>query len=246
MARSIAIEKLDVAYGGIQALSQVDLEVCAGEIVAVLGANGAGKTTLLNTISGLVRSRAGRILIDGEEVNGWRAERIARSGVRLVPEGRRIFTRLTVEENLRLGGYFLVPPVFRARFDELVGLFPLLGERRASYAGYLSGGEQQIVAVSRALISKPDILLLDEPSAGLSPIATATVYESLSRVAAQTSITMLVVEQNVRWALNIAQRGYVLDLGEVKLAGTRAELEGDSRVAALYLGENENAEVIES
>lgn len=246
MARAIVIEKLDVAYGGIQALFNVGLTVEAGEIVTVLGANGAGKTTLLNTVAGLVKARSGRVEIDGVAINGWRTEKIAQSGVKLVPEGRRIFTRLTVEENLRLGGYSLANAVFRSRFDELAALFPLLGQRRGSYAGYLSGGEQQIVAVSRALISKPDVLLLDEPSAGLSPIATATVYDSLARVAAETSITMLVVEQNVRWALKIASRGYVLDLGSVKLAGTRAELESDSRVTALYLGENDDTEAIAS
>jgi branched-chain amino acid transport system ATP-binding protein len=133
--------------------------------------------------------------------------------VRLVPEGRRIFARLTVEENLRLGAYFSTKKEFRERFEELAALFPLLADRRTSYAGYLSGGEQQIVAVSRALISKPDVLLLDEPSAGLSPIATATVYHSLQEVARDMGITILIVEQNVRWALEIAERGYVLELG---------------------------------
>lgn len=236
MARSISIQNLSVAYGGIQALFDINISVGAGEIVTVLGANGAGKTTLLNAIAGLVPARAGRVLVDGVAINSWRAERIALSGVRLVPEGRRIFTRLTVEENLRLGAYFAPHRVFRERFDELAALFPLLAERRTSFAGHLSGGEQQIVAVSRSLISKPDVLLLDEPSAGLSPIATATVYNALRRVAEESGITMLVVEQNVRWALEFAQRGYVLELGSVKLEGAREALEKDDRVTALYLG----------
>jgi branched-chain amino acid transport system ATP-binding protein len=236
MARSISIQNLNVAYGGIQALFDVNFDVGAGEIVTVLGANGAGKTTLLNAIAGLVPALSGRILVDGVALNSWRAERIARFGVRLVPEGRRIFTRLTVEENLRLGAYFTPNRLFKERFDELVALFPLLAERRNSFAGHLSGGEQQIVAVSRSLISKPDVLLLDEPSAGLSPIATATVYNSLRRVAQESAITILVVEQNVRWALEFAQRGYVLELGSVKLQGTRETLEKDDRVTALYLG----------
>jgi branched-chain amino acid transport system ATP-binding protein len=236
MARSISIQDLSVGYGGIQALFDVNLEVGVAEIVTVLGANGAGKTTLLNTIAGLVPARSGRVLVDGAAITSWRAEQIARSGIRLVPEGRRIFTRLTVEENLRLGAYFSSSNVFRSRYDELAALFPLLAQRRNSYAGYLSGGEQQIVAVSRALISKPDILLLDEPSAGLSPIATATVYNSLQQVARDMRITILVVEQNVQWALKIAERGYVLELGSVKLKGTRADLAKDDRVTALYLG----------
>jgi branched-chain amino acid transport system ATP-binding protein len=236
MARSIVIQDLSVSYGGIQALFDVSLQAAAGEIVAVLGANGAGKTTLLNAIAGLVRTKSGQVLVDGKVINGTRAETIARSGVRLVPEGRRIFTRLSVEENLRLGAYFVSRQEFRRRFDELAALFPILGERRNGFAGYLSGGEQQIVALSRSLISRPDVLLLDEPSAGLSPIATQLVYTSLKSVARDMGITILLVEQNVRAALEIASRGYVLELGSVKLAGDRSELERDKRVAALYLG----------
>jgi branched-chain amino acid transport system ATP-binding protein len=239
VARSISIEDLSVSYGGIQALFNVHLKAAAGEIVAVLGANGAGKTTLLNAIAGLVPIRSGKVLVDGTPINGVRAEMIARSGIRLVPEGRRIFTRLTVEENLRLGAYFSNDREFRRRYDELVALFPLLQERRKSFAGYLSGGEQQIVAVSRSLISKPDVLLLDEPSAGLSPMATQTVYGSLRQVAQETGITILLVEQNVRAALEIAGRGYVLELGSVKLEGDRTTLDKDKRVAALYLGATE-------
>jgi branched-chain amino acid transport system ATP-binding protein len=236
MGRSITIRDLCVRYGGIQALFGVSLDVAAGEVVAVLGANGASKTTLLHAIAGLVPAQSGSILVDGVAINRWRAEQIVRSGISLVPEGRRIFARLSVEENLRLGAYFVSAAVFRTRFEELVEIFPLIAERRRSYAGYLSGGEQQIVALARSLISKPDVLLLDEPSAGLSPIATANVYRSLRVFARDSKITMLLVEQNVRWALELAHRGYVLELGRVKLEGTSAALEKDERVAALYLG----------
>jgi branched-chain amino acid transport system ATP-binding protein len=236
MGRSITIKDLCVRYGGIQALFGVSLDVAAGEVVAVLGANGASKTTLLHAIAGLVPAQSGSILVDGVAINRWRAEQIVRSGISLVPEGRRIFARLSVEENLRLGAYFVSAAVFRTRFEELVEIFPLIAERRRSYAGYLSGGEQQIVALARSLISKPDVLLLDEPSAGLSPIATANVYRSLRFFARDSKITMLLVEQNVRWALELARRGYVLELGRVKLEGTSAALEKDERVAALYLG----------
>ena len=238
MGRSIAIKDLCVRYGGIQALFGVSLDIAAGEVVAVLGANGASKTTLLHAIAGLVPVESGSILVDGVAINRWRAEQIVRSGISLVPEGRRIFARLSVEENLRLGAYFVSAAVFRARFEELVEIFPLIAERRRSYAGHLSGGEQQIVALARSLISKPDVLLLDEPSAGLSPIATANVYRSLRIFTRDSKITMLLVEQNVRWALELAHRGYVLELGRVKLEGTSAALEKDERVAALYLGDS--------
>jgi len=238
MGRRITIKDLCVRYDGIQALFGVSLDIAAGEVVAVLGANGASKTTLLHAISGLVPIQSGSILIDGVAINRWRTEQIVRSGISLVPEGRRIFARLSVEENLRLGAYFVSAAVFRTRFEELAEIFPLIAERRRSYAGYLSGGEQQIVALARSLISKPDVLLLDEPSAGLSPIATANVYRSLRIFTRDSKITMLLVEQNVRWALELAHRGYVLELGRVKLEGTSAALEKDERVAALYLGDS--------
>jgi branched-chain amino acid transport system ATP-binding protein len=236
MGRRITIKDLCVRYDGIQALFGVSLDVAAGEVVAVLGANGASKTTLLHAIAGLVPIQSGSILIDGVAINRWRAEQIVRYGISLVPEGRRIFARLSVEENLRLGAYFVSAAIFRTRFEELAEIFPLIAERRRSYAGYLSGGEQQIVALARSLISKPDVLLLDEPSAGLSPIATANVYRSLRVFTRDSKITMLLVEQNVRWALELANRGYVLELGRVKLEGTSAALEKDERIAALYLG----------
>ena len=239
MARALDIRDLSVAYGGIKALHGVSLSAEPGEIVAVLGANGAGKTTLLHAVAGLIPAGSGDVMVGGEPIRRWRAERIARSGVSLIPEGRRIFTHLTVAENLRLGAYFSSSTVYAKRFAELADLFPILGQRRYAYAGHLSGGEQQIVALARGLISKPDILLLDEPSAGLSPIATAAVYASLASFAADAKLTMLLVEQNVRWGLEMAARGYVLELGHVQLAGSRQELQADPRVSALYLGEIE-------
>ena len=233
---ALAVKDLCVSYGGIQAVSGVNLEVYPGEAVAVIGANGAGKTSLLNAIVGLIKIASGSVLVGGTLVSGWPAERIARSGVSLVPEGRRIFTRLTVEENLRLGAYFAAPADFRRRMAEMFDIFPILAELRAKYAGYLSGGEQQMLAIARSLMSMPRVLLLDEPSAGLSPIATTIVYGCLQRYASQAKATILLVEQNVKWAFSFAQRGYVLELGVIKLAGTSKDLEKDERVSKLYLG----------
>jgi branched-chain amino acid transport system ATP-binding protein len=236
MRIALEVENLSILYGAIEAVIGVSLAVKEGEVVAVIGANGAGKSSLLNAIAGLVKIAAGSVRVDGAEIRGWPAERIARSGVGLVPEGRRTFTRLTVEENLRLGGYFLAAEAFRRRAEEMFEIFPVLMERLHSYAGHLSGGEQQMLAIARSLMAHPRILLLDEPSAGLSPIATAAVYGSLQGYAAQSKATMLLVEQNVKWAFKLAQRGYVLELGRVKLTGSIDELDRDPRVAELYLG----------
>ncbi|MDB5363675.1 MAG: transporter ATP-binding protein [Rhodospirillales bacterium] len=236
MPSALTIRDLRVRYGAIEALHGVDIELEAGEIVAVLGANGAGKSSLLNAIAGLVKGRSGSIMVDGTEISGWPAERIARAGIGLVPEGRRIFNRLTVRENLRLGGYFLAPREFERRLEEMQEIFPIIAKRRDAYAGHLSGGEQQMVALGRSMISHPRVLLLDEPSAGLSPIATASVYQSIARYAREAQVTILLVEQNVRWALELAERGVVLDLGSIKLAGSRDALRGNDRVAQLYLG----------
>lgn len=236
MPPSLMIRNLSVRYGGIQALSGIDIDIHPGELVTVLGANGAGKSSLLNAIAGLVPIASGTVSVDGVSIAGWTAERIARSGVSLVPEGRRIFTRLTVQENLRLGGYFLSTQEFHLRLDEMFAIFPVVKSRRDAFAGHLSGGEQQMVALARSLISRPRILLLDEPSAGLSPIATASVYDSLQAYARESQVTILLVEQNVKWALKLAQRGYVLELGTVKLSGSGKELDRDKRVSELYLG----------
>ncbi len=232
----LEVESLRVGYGGIEAVKGVDLTVAKGEVVTVLGANGAGKSSLLNSITGLVRRISGTVRLDGTDISTWAAERIARSGVGLVPEGRRTFTRLSVTENLILGAYFVSRRETRRRMDSMFSLFPVLEARRSSYAGHLSGGEQQMLAIARALMSNPRLLLCDEPSAGLSPIATTAVYEALARYVSDTSATILLVEQNVQVALQLASRGYVLELGEIKLTGSSSELLRDERVTGLYLG----------
>jgi branched-chain amino acid transport system ATP-binding protein len=236
----LEVQDLGVAYGAITAVHGVSLTVGQGELVTVLGANGAGKSSLLNAIAGVVRVRHGVVRLEGRDVTNWRAEQAAKSGVVLVPEGRRIFARLTVEENLRIGGYFLPEALIQERMAGMFRLFPVLAQRRRAYAGYLSGGEQQMLAIARALMSEPRLLLLDEPSAGLSPIATQIVYEALGNYISEHRATVLLVEQNMRMALRLATRGYVLELGSIKLAGSAAELIADDRVRQLYLGGRED------
>jgi branched-chain amino acid transport system ATP-binding protein len=232
----LEIHALSVAYGAVEALSDVSFDVHAGEVVTILGANGAGKSSLLHAIAGLANVTSGSISLDGVRITGMPAEKIARGGIGLVPEGRRIFTRLSVQENLALGGYFLSAGEARNRMEEMMAIFPILKTRRHSYAGHMSGGEQQMLAIARALMSRPRVLLLDEPSAGLSPIATASVYSSLKQYSRDSGVTMLLVEQNVKWALDLANRGHVLELGVIKLSGQSQELAKDERVASLYLG----------
>jgi branched-chain amino acid transport system ATP-binding protein len=239
MTNALEISDLTLRYGAVQALTNVNLTVGSGELVAVLGANGAGKSSLLNAIAGLIRGSSGSILFEAAPIAGVAAERIARMGVALVPEGRRIFTRLTVKENLLLGGYFLSNDECARHIAELAAIFPILQARLHAYAGHLSGGEQQMLAIARCLMSHPRLLLLDEPSAGLSPIATMGVYESLKQYASKASVSILLVEQNVRCALDFASRGYVLELGSISLTGSAAELAADERVADLYLGTGE-------
>ena len=239
MPNILEVRDLHVRYGSVDALTGVSLDVGAGEVVTVLGANGAGKSSLLNAIAGLVRSSSGTVTYDGKSITGWAAEKTARAGVSLVPEGRRIFTRLSVHENLILGGYYVQGKEFDDRAEEMYGLFPVLQTRRTSFAGYLSGGEQQMLAIARSLMSAPRLLLLDEPSAGLSPIATGVVYGALREYSRRTSATILLVEQNVQYALGLASRGYVLELGNIKLSENAAELQKDERVTDLYLGEGD-------
>lgn len=237
MQSIITVRGLHVFYGAIEAVKGVDIAVQKGEVVAVLGANGAGKSSLLNAIAGLVPVASGVVFLDDSDITRWPLERRARAGVRLVPEGRRIFSRLSVQANLVLGGYFLPRAELRDRIDEMLNLFPLLAARRRSYAGHLSGGEQQMLAIARCLISSPRVLLIDEPSAGLSPIAIKAVYGALQRYVAQSAATILLVEQNVHWALEIAARAYVLELGAVGLAGDARDLLQNPHVIRLYLGE---------
>jgi branched-chain amino acid transport system ATP-binding protein len=233
----LALENLQVAYGGIRAVKGIDLEVNDGELVCLIGANGAGKTTTLKAITGLVRPAGGRVRYDGAEISGLRVHEIARRGLALVPEGRGVFAQLTIEENLAMGAYA------RKDADAVAGdieraftHFPRLKERRSQVAGTLSGGEQQMLAIARALMSRPRLLLLDEPSMGLAPLMVERIFEVIRSIAAE-GVTLLLVEQNARLALEVSHRGYVLEGGSVALSGPASELLGNPRIREAYLGE---------
>lgn len=233
----LIVRNLGVDYGAISALRGVNLDVRRGEVVALLGANGAGKSTMLRTISGLVRPRTGEIRFLGERIDGMRSNRIARLGLAHAPEGRRLFGSLTVAENLRLGASSrLDRSGIEADRERLYALFPVLRERTRQQAGTLSGGEQQMVALARALMARPNLLLLDEPSLGIAPIVVQQIFASLAELK-QAGITMLLVEQNMSIALNLADRAYVLRTGEVSLEGEARDLKANyEEVAAAYLG----------
>ena len=238
----LEVRDLRVSYGNIEVLHGISLDVGPGEIVALLGANGAGKTTTLRTISGLLRPRGGRVALDGQALTGLPAHRIVALGIGHVPEGRRIFGVLTVEENLRLGGYLMRrdATVLERRIAALYETFPRLGERRGQLAGTLSGGEQQMLAIARALMLKPRLVLLDEPSMGLAPKLVRAIFGMIADICTEGTAVLL-VEQNVRQALRIAHRAYVLESGKVALAGASRELAQDSRVRAAYLGGSASA-----
>ena len=232
----LELQRVHVHYGPIQALKGISLTVESGEIVTLLGANGAGKTSTLRAISGLVRPSAGRILLADVDITHRRPHEIVELGVGHVPEGRRIFPRLSVEENLRLGAFTVRDRAEIARRQDYVfSLFPRLAERRKQAGGTLSGGEQQMLAIGRALVTGPRLLLLDEPSMGLAPLVVASVMELVREVNSQ-GVSVLLVEQNAKAALKIAHRGYVIENGECVLGGSAAELRGDQRVVAAYLG----------
>ena len=230
------VRDLDVRYGGIRALHGISLHVDGGEIVALLGANGAGKTTTLRAISGLLRPHAGTISFEGEPLGRERAHEVARAGLGHVPEGRRVFPRMSVRENLEMGGYGVRDRVeFDRRLDEALTVFPRLRERLTQAAGTLSGGEQQMLAIGRALMSSPKLLLLDEPSLGLSPLLVQTIF-GVIRTIHERGTTVLLVEQNARGALRIASRAYVLENGSIVREAPAAELLEDPSVVAAYLG----------
>ena len=223
-------------YGHIHALQGITLEVFPGEIVTLLGANGAGKTTTLRTISGLMHPRSGRITFDGAEITNVPAHRLVRSGVGHAPEGRRIFGRMTVLENLQMGAYTRTDKSeLEADYERVFALFPRLRERSSQAGGTLSGGEQQMLAIGRALMTRPKLLLLDEPSMGLSPILVEQIFEVIRDIHAQGT-TVLVVEQNALMALGIAHRGYILQTGRIVLADTAANLRQNAEVQKAYLG----------
>ncbi|MEY9892635.1 branched-chain amino acid transport system ATP-binding protein [Catenulispora sp. MAP12-49] len=232
----LEIRGLDVKYGAVQALRGLDLTVGEGEIVALLGNNGAGKTTTLSAVSGLVKPAAGRIVHGSREITGMAPPKIVARGVVHVPEGRRVFSTLTVHENLLVGGYLVRDGAELARrVDEVYELLPRLAERRAQQGGTLSGGEQQMLAIGRALVGRPGLLLLDEPSMGLAPIMVAAVMEVIRDIN-RGGTAVLLVEQNATAALKIAHRGCVIENGEKVLEGTATELSVDTRVVEAYLG----------
>jgi branched-chain amino acid transport system ATP-binding protein len=230
------VQDLQVYYGEIHALKGVSFSVAQGEIVALLGNNGAGKTTTLRTVSGLLAPRGGQVTLDGTSLAGLAAHDIVRKGITHVPEGRRIFNRLSVVENLEMGAYTRSDREIAADMERAFTIFSRLKERRTQVAGTLSGGEQQMLAIGRALMARPRLLLLDEPSMGLAPVVVEQIFDTIQTINRQ-GVTILLVEQNAAMALSIAQRGYVLETGEVALEGRAAALAVNPDVRRAYLGE---------
>jgi len=232
----LSLAAVSASYGSFQALFGVSLEVPQGEAVGVIGPNGAGKTTLMRVISGLLPMRDGLMIMDGRPVGGLPAHRMVEQGIAHVPENRRLFPRLSVEDNLRIGAFI---PRARQRFaeqlDRVYNLFPRLKDRRDQLARTLSGGEQQMCAIGRALMSGPKLLLMDEPSAGLAPLVVAQVFELVRRIRSE-GLTVLIVEQNVQQVLDVVDRAYLLEVGAIKLAGTAAELKDNSFIRKSYMG----------
>ena len=231
----LSVRGVATFYGAIQALHGVDLDVGKGEIVALIGANGAGKSTLLMTVCGNPRARAGAIVFDGEDITGLPTHEIVRRGVSQVPEGRRIFPRMSVLENLQMGATLADPAHFAHDLERVFGMFPRLAERREQRGGTLSGGEQQMLAIARALMSRPRLLLLDEPSLGLAPLMVRQIFEAIGRIAREEGVTIFLVEQNAYHALRLADRGYVLVNGRIAMEGTGAQLLANREVRAAYL-----------
>ncbi len=235
MTALLEIRGLQTRYGRIEAIRGVDLDVEPGEIVTLIGANGAGKTSLLMTICGSPRAAAGSIRFDGAEITGLATYDIVRRGIAQSPEGRRVFPRMTVLENLRMGATVADPAWFAADLARAYRLFPRLEERREQRAGTLSGGEQQMLAIARALMSRPKLLLLDEPSLGLAPLVVKQIFAAIREINATEGMTILLVEQNAHHALRLAHRGYVMQTGRIVLAGTGVELLANQEVRAAYL-----------
>ncbi len=232
----LTLDRIDAGYGGFQALFGVSMEVKAGEAVAVIGANGAGKTTLLRVISGMLPATGGAMSMEGTDLRVTPPHKILEAGIAHVPESRRLFPRLSVEENLKMGAFV---PAARARFQEsleyVYGLFPRLKERRAQLAGTMSGGEQQMCAIGRALMSRPKLVLLDEPSMGLAPVIVAQVFDLVRRIRAE-GYTVLIVEQNVAQVLKVADRAYLLEVGKIEQSGSSAELLASDDIRKAYMG----------
>ncbi|TAL55422.1 ABC transporter ATP-binding protein [Pandoraea sp.] len=232
----LKVEDLQVAYGGVQAVRGISLEVPAGEITALLGANGAGKSSTLLSLVGSVKPKAGRITFDGNDITGLTPDVLVKRGIALIPEGGRVFARQPVEQNLRLGGYVVAnDATYRERIDQVYTLFPRLAERRTQIAGTLSGGERQMLAIGRALMSGPRLLLVDEPSLGLSPLLVETVFDTLANLN-KMGTTILLVEQNMAQALEVAKRAYVMQSGRIALHGDADEIGASDEVRRAYLG----------
>jgi branched-chain amino acid transport system ATP-binding protein len=231
----LAVEHLNVSYGDVQVLWDVSLEVRRGEMLALIGANGAGKSTLLATISGLIKPRSGRIIFDSRDVTGMAADEIVRAGIAHVPQGRRLFAGLTVKQNLLLGAYTRRDADRDKELAWVLDTFPRLSERQAQLAGTMSGGEQQMCAIGRALMSKPALLLIDEPSLGLAPVMVDDLLEVLRGIH-QQGTTVLIVEQDIQTALEEADRGYVLETGRIGLTGSAADLLANEDIRKAYLG----------
>lgn len=237
MSALLSVSQLSVAYGGIQAVRDLSLEVAPGEMVCLIGANGAGKTTTLKALSGLIAPQSGSVQLDGQPIAGLPAHAIARCGMALVPEGRGVFPRMSVAENLLMGAYSRSDRAgIAGDLDRVYTLLPRLTERRAQMAGLLSGGEQQMLALGRAMMARPRLLLLDEPSMGLAPLMVQAVFDIIRQIAA-SGVAVLLIEQNAHLALKTCARGYVLETGSITLSGAASELAANPAVRHAYLGE---------
>ncbi len=236
MSNILEIKNLSVNFGGIKAVNDISMAVEEGKIVTLIGANGAGKSTILRSISGIVKPQAGEILLNGQNILGMSPDAIVSRGITLVPEGRRVFPNLTVQENLKIGAY-LRKDKLDADLEYVYSLFPRLKERHWQLAGTLSGGEQQMLAVGRALMSKPKLVMMDEPSLGLAPLVVKSIFEIIETINGE-GITVLLIEQNANMALRIADTAYVLETGAITMAGTGAELLANDTIKEAYLGKS--------
>lgn len=238
----LQVRNIETFYGAIMALRGVTLDVANGEIVTILGANGAGKTTLMKTVSGLMDPEKGQIEFDGTRIEGLEPDKIVKMGLAHVPEGREVFPYLTVEENLRMGAYSRRGAGVAEDIEIVYSYFPVLKERRAQAAGLLSGGQQQMLAIGRGLMARPRLMLLDEPSLGLSPLLTQEIFEIIKRLNAERGVTMLLVEQNANVALQAAHKGYVLEMGRIVMAGSSEELRNSEDIQEFYLGRQDEGQ----
>jgi branched-chain amino acid transport system ATP-binding protein len=231
----LKITGLETYYGNIQALKGIDIEVTQGEVVTIIGANGAGKTTTMKSMAGLLKPKKGKIEFLGEDVTGMRPDQLLSRGISLVPEGRAMLSKMTVQENLEMGAFLRKDAEVKKDIEKVMDRFPILRERKNQFAGTMSGGQQQMLAIARALMSRPKLLLLDEPSMGLAPLIVADIFRIVKEIN-QEGTTVLLVEQNVRQALKVAHKGYVLETGKIITSGSSTDLLNDPKVKEAYLG----------